>query len=148
MSKKVFNCKRCGKCCEGRGGIVVSLEEQEKIAAFLQISLSEFQSKYVETLNGKSQLKVEKNFCIFFKPEKGCSIHTVKPKVCQAWPFFRGNLVDKVALNLAKEYCPGINPNISFQAFKEYGLTYLKQHNLLVQDVDGPTALKVYDLLK
>lgn len=148
MQKEVFLCQRCGKCCEGKGGIVVSLKEQEKIANFLQIPLERFQRDFLEELNNKSHLKIKDNFCVFFKPTKGCTIHPVKPKVCQAWPFFRGNLVDNVALSLAQEYCPGINQKVSFKEFQEYGLTYLKKHNLIVRDLEGPTALKVDDLLK
>ncbi|KUJ95579.1 MAG: uncharacterized protein PWR24_1637 [Desulfonauticus sp.] len=147
MEEIAFECQRCGQCCEGKGGIVVTLEEQEKIAAFLELSLEEFQHSCIHKVQDKAHLKVKNNFCLFFAPKKGCLIHPVKPKVCAAWPYFRGNLVDESAFSLAKEYCPGINPQISFAEFKKIGLYYLQKNNLICQEKDGPTALKVADLL-
>ncbi|WP_456324479.1 YkgJ family cysteine cluster protein, partial [Desulfonauticus submarinus] len=102
MDKEIFYCQKCGHCCEGKGGIVVSLEEQNKISSFLNLSIEEFQKKYLEQNQGKDVIKTKNNFCIFFDPKKGCGIHPVKPKVCAAWPFFRGNLVDENAFEMAK----------------------------------------------
>jgi len=147
MKETIFSCQRCGHCCEGKGGIVLTLPELEKIAIFLDVEQATFQKKYTElSPEGKLRLKTKNNFCIFFNSKRGCLIHPVKPKVCAAWPFFRGNLIDEMALAMAKTYCPGINPKVSLDQFKRYGLDYLKKKQLISTDSNGPTALQVSDL--
>ena len=144
MSKKLaFDCKMCGQCCQGEGGIVVTDEEQKNIAGFLHLSLSGFKEKYIYSKSDKDFIQTAKDsFCIFFQKETGCLIHPVKPKVCRAWPFFRGNLVDKTSWEMAKEYCPGINPDVSFEEFIRQGLDYLQKHNLISED-SMANALKI-----
>ncbi|MDQ7031557.1 MAG: YkgJ family cysteine cluster protein [Desulfonauticus sp.] len=148
MKDQVFNCQRCGHCCEGEGGIIVTLEEQEKIADFLGLSVQKFQQIYLVDSNDKKSIKTKGNLCVFFEPDKGCSIHPVKPKVCAAWPFFRGNLIDEAALEMAKTYCPGINKNVSLKEFRQFGLQYLQQNDLICNLKTGPSALQVWDLIK
>ncbi|WP_457571018.1 YkgJ family cysteine cluster protein [Desulfovulcanus sp.] len=144
MSKKLaFDCKMCGQCCQGEGGIVVTDEEQKAIAKFLHLSLPVFRKKYIYSKSDKDFIQTdEDSFCIFFQKETGCLIHPVKPKVCRAWPFFRGNLVDKTSWEMAKEYCPGINPEVSFEEFIRQGLDYLQKHNLISKD-SMANALKI-----
>ena len=35
--ESVFNCRMCGHCCEGRGGIVVSPTDMVRLAAHMQL---------------------------------------------------------------------------------------------------------------
>ncbi|GAB6887142.1 hypothetical protein JCM13304A_06400 [Desulfothermus okinawensis JCM 13304] len=67
----------------------------------------------------------------------------VKPDICLAWPFFKGNLEDEYSFFLAKEYCPGISRDVSFEEFRKYGLKFLREHDLLKKDKDAPNALKI-----
>jgi Fe-S-cluster containining protein len=146
MSKKkslAFDCKMCGHCCQGQGGIVVTLEEQKNIANYLHLDLSEFRQKYVYLRSEKYFIQTNSdNFCIFFQKNTGCLVHPVKPKVCQAWPFFKGNLIDKTSWEMAKEYCPGINREVSFEEFVRQGLDYLQKHNLISEN-SMANALKI-----
>jgi len=149
MSEKLaFTCQMCGQCCQGQGGIVVTNEEQQAIANFLNLTVGEFRNRYIYTRADKDFIRTnEQRFCIFFKKSSGCLIHPVKPKVCQAWPFFRGNLVDKTSWEMAKEYCPGICHDVSFEEFVHQGLAYLQKNGLISKkDNREANALKVQDV--
>ena len=115
---KAFDCKMCGECCYGVGGIFMEKEEQQRIAQFLNLSEKEFLKKYTEERNGRIYADVgDDHFCIFFDQEKGCAIHPVKPARCRLWPFFPANVKDRETWDLAKEACPGINRDCSFEDF-------------------------------
>jgi len=140
----------CGNCCRGQGGIVTSEPEQKRIADFLSLSLEEFLNFYTESRNGKRCIKTrEDECCIFFHQGEGCQIHSVKPDVCRAWPFFRGNLLDELSLELAKDYCPGINPDAAHEDFVREGIAYLERHGLCGGRAAGAAnALLIKDIGK
>ena len=72
---------------------------------------------------------------------------SAKPDICRAWPFFRGNLLDAESLALAKDYCPGIHPEIEWGEFARQGLNYLDAKNLSGRGApDEAAALQVDDL--
>ncbi len=128
----VFRCKMCGQCCFGLGGIPVDSKELSKIAKFLQLEEKELIEKFLKKGKRYFYIKERDGACIFFdKKEKKCKIHPVKPDICKAWPFLRGNMIDEISFNMAKTYCPGINPEITFEEFVEEGKKYLTKEGLL-----------------
>lgn len=135
MADKVFECHKCGHCCEGRGGIVLSPKDLARLAEFLQITPEDAANSYGEVVNGKLRLQAgEDGNCIFLSPGNGCAVHEGKPDICRAWPFFRGNLEDPASLAMAKDFCPGINPDISFQNFVKEGIKQLVAEGLPASD--------------
>lgn len=140
-----FNCAMCGQCCKGAGGIVSAPEEQQAMADYLGLSLPEFQKKYIYFQGSKYFVRTdEKGTCLFFENRRGCIVHPAKPKTCRAWPFFRGNLMDESSFEMAREYCPGINPEISFADFVSQGMDYLKQHDIV--QGKGPSPANALDI--
>jgi len=140
----------CGQCCRGRGGIVLAPRDLARLAAFLGQSEDDVASQYAEISAGKLKLKPGADgFCVFFRAGAGCGVHAAKPDVCRAWPFFRGNLADPHSLEMARDYCPGINKDASFAQFSSQGLNWLAAENLVAADdaPDAPNALKVASLL-
>lgn len=132
---QAFDCAMCGHCCEGKGGIVLGPKDLTRIAAHFDLSEEDFAARYAELHNGKLKIKNGPDgFCIFFKAGKGCGVHIAKPDVCRAWPFFRGNIIDPESFALAKDYCPGINPEASHEAFAAEGRRLLTEDGLLAQD--------------
>lgn len=130
-----FDCKCCGHCCEGSGGILVSPREVERLCLFLNMPCEAFKEQYTEEANGKLRLCTSKSgFCVFFTEGVGCGVHEAKPDVCRAWPFFRGNLIDPVSLELAKDYCPGIPKDMKFDDFVNEGVHYLHEADLIHDD--------------
>jgi Fe-S-cluster containining protein len=115
---KAFECKMCGQCCYGKGGIIVEQEEIERIARFLVIAPKVFLARFCEKRNGHVYLGTgPDDFCVFFDQEKACLIHPVKPNICSLWPFYPANVNDKETWELAKYACPGINPDCSLEEF-------------------------------
>ncbi len=135
MTETVFDCRMCGHCCEGKGGIIVSPKDLQRICAFLGITPEAFERDYGFIHNNKLKIRSGSNgACVFFVEGKGCSVHEGKPDICRAWPFFRGNIEDPESLAMAKEYCPGISPNVTHEAFAREGRRYLTEHNLIAKD--------------
>ncbi len=143
--KRVFECKMCGECCRGSGGIIVGPEEIERISSFLRITPEEFKKTYlVKEGKGKYSISCGKDgYCVFFSQTKGCRIHHVKPDICRAWPFFKGNLLDEVSLEMAKRSCPGIRREVSLDEFRAIGIEFLRSHSLIKKETYSPNALKI-----
>jgi Fe-S-cluster containining protein len=134
-SSPAFGCRMCGECCKGEGGIVVGPRDLPRLCAHLHIEAEGFIAAYGYLQDGKIKLRTGPDkTCVFFLPGTGCSVHTAKPDICRAWPFFRGNMRDEGSLVMAKEFCPGINPLIEYDAFVRAGLRYLKEHSLRASD--------------
>ena len=142
-----FTCQMCGHCCKGTGGIVVSPEEQDRLCRFLDMDRDVFLAQYTEHKSSKHIIRSdETGYCTFFKKGTGCAVHPAKPDVCRAWPFFRGNLVDRISWEMAQDYCPGICGEVSHGEFVRQGLDYLKSHHLVHHQALDANALKVEDI--
>ncbi len=130
---KEFDCKRCGICCSGENGIVVDdIKDLPRLLEYFNCSIEELDRKHAKIHNNKRVLRSgsDKN-CLFFLENKGCTIHVARPDICRAWPYFRGNMVDKISFEMAKEDCKGIIRNASHASFQKEGIKYLKEHNLI-----------------
>jgi Fe-S-cluster containining protein len=133
---ETFACERCGKCCEGRGGIVVGPRDLTRLTVHFGLPAEEVLSRYTEMMGGKPTIKVgDDGFCMFFKEGRGCTIHPARPSVCRAWPFFRGNLIDPVSFEMAREDCPGIRREASHAQFAHEGFRYLEDYKLRCHDI-------------
>lgn len=135
MTNTAFDCRMCGHCCEGKGGIVVSPSDLQRLCDFLRMPADAVIAAYGEQADDKLKIRCgEDGYCIFFRQGKGCIVHEGKPSICKAWPFFRGNIEDPESLALAKDFCPGINPDISHEDFAREGMAYLEKERLLASD--------------
>ncbi|WP_022661870.1 YkgJ family cysteine cluster protein [Paucidesulfovibrio longus] len=138
-----FECRMCGHCCHGEGGIVMSPRDQERLAAHLGIEVAALLSEYARPGSGKPSLRTgEDGYCVFFAEGQGCTVHPGRPDICRAWPYFRGNLIDSTSWEMIQDYCPGVNPAAGHAEFVRQGREYLRAHGLLRDDpaVD-PNAL-------
>ncbi|MBI9110575.1 YkgJ family cysteine cluster protein [Maridesulfovibrio ferrireducens] len=142
---KAFECQRCGHCCQGEGGIIMTKKDRKRLAEHLGLPEEEMILKYSETVNGKIRLQSrEDGYCVFFN--EGCGVHPGRPDVCRAWPFFRGNLVDKLSWEMVQDYCPGINNEAGHEQFVIQGKEYIRAEGLRQHDPEvGPNALITED---
>ncbi|MCF8106154.1 MAG: YkgJ family cysteine cluster protein [Desulfohalobiaceae bacterium] len=143
-----FTCKRCGNCCQGQGGIVLTGRDEDRLSAFLGLCVSVFRTRYTEKYGKKRVLATKTgNVCIFFEAKSGCTVHPNKPDICRSWPFFRGNLLDELSWLMAQDSCPGINPGVGHREFVCQGLCFLQKQGLQQQPgARTPAALVVADL--
>ncbi|MFW5487890.1 MAG: YkgJ family cysteine cluster protein [Desulfovibrio sp.] len=127
-----FSCQRCGHCCEGKGGIIMTEADIERMAKGLGQSREDFLRENTETANGRIRMRVgPDDYCLHYNHEiKGCGVHLIRPDICRAWPFFRGNLIDSVSWELSQDFCPGINPSCGHDVFRSQGMQYLKDENI------------------
>jgi len=141
MTIEAFECKMCGHCCHGEGGIVMTQKDQSRLANHLDISVEELVEKYIHERGDKLHLNSgEEGYCIFFK--EGCGVHPGRPDICRAWPYFRGNLIDETSWQMIQEYCPGVNPKAGHKEFVRQGRDYLRNEDLLRYDPEtSPNAL-------
>lgn len=143
MSEGVFVCKRCGHCCDGSGGIILTAKDLARLADHLGMDESRCIERYAEEKSGRLRLKAENGRCIFY--DEGCGVHPGRPDVCRAWPFFRGNLLDEDSRAMAAEDCTGIDMSASFGEFQAAGLAYVA--SLKVEEKDCPNALNMVGIL-
>jgi len=127
---------------------VATLKEQQRMADYLGMDISGFQMMYVQRKGDKFFIRNnDQGWCIFFNTGKGCTVHPAKPRTCRAWPFFRGNLMDESSFEMAREYCPGIDPDTDFEEFVRLGVKYLQEHGLGQElEDDAGNALRTSDI--
>lgn len=106
-------CSTCaGNCCIGESGFIwITIDEIEKLAIHLNVSVKEVFDNYLIKYDYKFSIKErqigENNFaCVFFDLEKKqCSIYEARPNQCRTFPFwehFKNNV------NEVKQECPAI----------------------------------------
>jgi Fe-S-cluster containining protein len=136
-----FECRMCGHCCQGEGGIVMTDKDRARLAAHLGLDEAEMVRRYARERGGKLHLTCgDDGYCVFF--DQGCGVHPGRPDICRAWPYFRGNLVDETSWRMVQEYCPGINPEAGHAEFVRQGRRYLRDEGLVRYDPDtSPNAL-------
>jgi len=118
----VFQCRQCGDCCAGRGGIFVKPADMEEMAALLELPVTEFCRRYVEGSAMGPRLTVDDGVCVFLLAGNLCRVHPVKPSICRQWPFLPALLMNADELEHAKTACPGINPACTHEDFVEEAL--------------------------
>ena len=111
-----FNPKGCesceGNCCIGESGnIWISRQEIEYLKNYLDITIEELASKYIEKRGYRYSIKerklAENNYaCVFFDLEKKqCGIYEARPIQCRTFPFWEYFKTNKE--EVIKE-CPAI----------------------------------------
>jgi uncharacterized protein len=104
-----FTCTQCGKCCTGEPGYVwVDDAEVAALAKFRGEPLREFVPLYTRKARGKVTLKEKANGdCVFYDPDRGCTVYPVRPRQCRTWPFWESNLTSPEAWQQTEAVCPG-----------------------------------------
>lgn len=109
-------CQRCGECCRDANAIAISIDDCRRIARHLGLSQKKFIMVHTRPhmLDGRAVgtarmvHKAEGDHCPFYNPDlPGCSVHQVKPQVCNA-AFY----LSKMNLLLCKE-------NLRFSTFPQ-----------------------------
>ncbi len=108
----LFECRKCGDCCKGYGGTYVSGEDIEAISHYIGSDPRRFVAEYCR-LSGTRPVLAQRTdgYCIFW--DQLCTIHPVKPQMCQSWPFLASILVDSVNWQIMADSCPGIHADVS-----------------------------------
>jgi Fe-S-cluster containining protein len=150
MPESSFNCQRCGHCCQGEGGILMTARDRERLARHLNQDIPAMLAAYAESAGGKVRLRAGPDgYCVFFRQGQGCGVHEGRPDICRAWPYFRGNLVDALSWEMIQTDCPGVNSATGHALFVSQGLDYLYEHRLVHEPgPESPRALVLDPPLK
>lgn len=105
-----FTCSGCGDCCTGAPGYVwLNNEDIRGMAAELELSVEDFEAKYVRSVGiRKSLIEYENGDCVFFDNQsRKCEVYGARPRQCRTWPFWDSNLKSPKAWAETCEICPG-----------------------------------------
>lgn len=86
------------------------------MVAALGLSEDEVAAKYWRINGSTVQMKTVDGHCIFFKD--GCSVYAGRPWRCRQWPLVPA-LLDDNNFTIIRNSCPGINRELSYEAFRE-----------------------------
>ena len=96
----------------GHGGTAMTKAHMEKIAHFLNISLTHFIDTYTIMCGSRHMLcQGEDGYCIFHKDGK-CGIHPVKPDMCKKWPYLPNVVRAPENWQIMAGSCPGIKTDL------------------------------------
>jgi Fe-S-cluster containining protein len=146
VSETAGQCNRCGACCRGQNGIILTLADIYRMAGKLGITPKHFFRQYCRISASlydvfgagpqKGILLTTKNgICPFHKSAIGCSINDAKPLTCRLYPFndFTGARISIMKMQRAKDG----------EAFKGCYIFNLPNNTIIVPDF---TAMAVHHL--
>ena len=105
-----FQCTGCGGCCTGEPGYVwVTKAEIEAMAESLDVSVAEFESRFVRQVGiRKSLVELANGDCIFLDARRRrCKLYEGRPRQCRTWPFWPSNLASPERWEETCAVCPG-----------------------------------------
>lgn len=126
QGKYVFECQKCGQCCEKKDSVVVSMADLERwnkdmtlpsLFPFLTIEVKndDFVQISLKKLDSKEG-KTEKGCPLYDEENKICNIYFSMPLYCKSFPLG----YDGERFFLKDKNCPGIGKGkMSEQALKE-----------------------------
>jgi Fe-S-cluster containining protein len=87
----------------------VTNDEISALAAHVDMSVAEFESRYVRHIGVRKSLKEYANGdCVFFDGKtRKCRVYADRPRQCRTWPFWDSNLRTPEAWADTCSVCPG-----------------------------------------
>jgi uncharacterized protein len=111
-AESVFTCRQCGDCCIGYGGTYITRRDIERISTHIGVDPNDFVEQFCCHSGDRTVLaQQDDGHCIFW--DKVCTIHPVKPAMCQKWPYIESLLVDFENWKIMASMCPGMNKEAS-----------------------------------
>ncbi len=108
-----FECTACGDCCRTHGEyafVFLAARDVTAIADHLGMSRIDFLNAYCASdADGAIYLRKVEGDCDFLTADGGCRVYPVRPRQCEAWPFWSENLDDEETWRgPVAACCPGI----------------------------------------
>ena len=114
-----FECRQCGRCCNGYGGTYLDNRDIQRIAKYIDTDPAGFTDRFCKMSGHRLLLAQRKNgYCIFW--DQLCTIHPVKPLMCRKWPFLESILVDPANWLIMADSCPGIKTEVDTEILKRF----------------------------
>ncbi len=117
--EELFECRRCGDCCQGFGGTYLTAKDIEAISRYIGSRPEKFLARYCSFSGTKPVLAQRSDgYCMFW--DKKCTIHPVKPRMCRKWPFIESILADAKNWLIMADSCPGIHADVPVDKVQKY----------------------------
>ncbi len=116
-TKDIFTCTRCGYCCHGETTVSLDAGDQQRMITALGLDPEVVAAKFWRITGNIVQMKVVDGHCIFYDPDKGCTVHAGRPWRCRQWPLHPSILEDESNFSAINDSCPGINKEIGYEEF-------------------------------
>ena len=118
LSRKIFECRRCGDCCKGYGGTYLTEADIVRIAEHIGMAPDIFVSTHCR-LSGERPIIAQKEdgYCVFW--DQLCTIHPVKPRMCRQWPYIAPVLKEVENWRIMGSMCPGIHSDAPDKIIRE-----------------------------
>ncbi|MFH7319987.1 YkgJ family cysteine cluster protein [Desulfurivibrio sp. D14AmB] len=113
---KIFDCRRCGYCCQGETTVSLDQADRERLSAHLGLPFAEVKERYLRVTGKTVQMKTVDGHCIFY--ENGCTIHEGKPWRCRQWPLHPSMLADSSNFEVIRDSCPGFKADLTHEEFR------------------------------
>lgn len=85
-------------------------EEIDALAGHVDLQPSEFTSRFLRTIDGRTSLRERQNLdCIFYRSDIGCSVYSARPHQCRTYPFWGKIIANEEQWCREAEFCPGID---------------------------------------
>jgi len=95
------------------GYVWVDREERRRLADHLELSLPEFDRRYLRIVSGRTALIDRSDgACIFWN--EGCTVYPVRPDQCSTFPFWKENLATPEEWRETAKECEGIGDGDSY----------------------------------
>lgn len=114
LPEELFECRKCGACCQGYGGTYLEDADLQAIAAHVGMDVPTFIQRFCAVSANRYLLRqAPSGYCIFW--DHLCTIHPVKPRMCKAWPFIPALLRDVQNWYAMARSCPGMRADATPQ---------------------------------
>ncbi len=98
----------CTRCCDVRGFVYITEDNLRNMAAYLGMTASAFEARYVLRFKKLLRLRKPKKSQCHFLEAGGCRVHPVKPVQCRLYPFWPELIEDRDVWEAERKACPGI----------------------------------------
>jgi len=115
--KEIFQCARCGFCCQGETTVSLDADDQQRMVEELGLTREEVKKRYWRVSGSVVQMQIVDGHCIFYDEKTGCRVHKGRPWRCGQWPLHPSMLDDEANYITISESCPGINKDLSYEEF-------------------------------
>ncbi len=130
--KEIFQCARCGYCCQGETTVSLDEDDQRRMIEELGLTREEVKKKYWRVTGTVVQMQIVDGHCIFYDKDTGCSVHKGRPWRCGQWPLHPSMLDDENNYITISASCPGINKELTYAEFCSKLQKLLEQEGKLI----------------
>ena len=113
----IFQCQRCGSCCQGETTVSLDEQDQERMVAALGMSREEVRERYWRITGNVVQMQIVDGHCVFYSDTEGCTVHAGRPWRCGQWPLHPSILADEANFTAIRSSCPGITRDLGYAEF-------------------------------